>query len=84
MQAQISTLYDAGCEVSPMSALGQKQTSATQKVMSAVTPNSGHLQCTSPCPLSAPIADISHSFDHLVRTRLHCRRDREAEGFGGL
>jgi hypothetical protein len=36
-----------------MSALGQKQTCAVQKVMSAFTPNSGHVRCKEECPLSA-------------------------------
>ena len=36
----------------PMSALGQKQTCAAQKVMPALPPESGHVQRTSRCPLS--------------------------------
>ena len=36
-----------------MSALGQKQTYAVQNGMSALPPESGHVRCTSACPLSA-------------------------------
>jgi len=36
-----------------MSALGQKQTLALQKRRVCFTPKSGHLQCTSACPLWA-------------------------------
>src|SRR4029079_9641539 len=36
-----------------MSALGHKQTFAAQKAMSALPPESAHLQCTSACPLCA-------------------------------
>src|SRR5262249_57558561 len=36
-----------------MSALGQKQTYAVHKLMSALPPASGHLQCSSRCPLWA-------------------------------
>ena len=44
---------EASTFATPMSALGQKQTFAPQKPMSAVTPNSGHVQCNSPCLLCA-------------------------------
>ena len=36
-----------------MSALGQKETFAVQNAMSALPPESGHVQCTSPCLLCA-------------------------------
>jgi hypothetical protein len=36
-----------------MSALGLKRTWRQVHTMSARTPESGHLQCTSPCPLCA-------------------------------
>jgi hypothetical protein len=35
------------------------------------------------CPLSAK-SGRRHSFGHLVRARLQCRRHGEAEGLGGL
>ena len=39
--------------VRSMSALGQKQTFAVQNAHVRFTPKSGHMQCTSRCPLSA-------------------------------
>jgi hypothetical protein len=66
-----------------MSALGQKRTFALQQFMSALPPKADIGAAQIDVRL-VPMADISHSFDHLVRTCLHCRRDREAEGFGGL
>ena len=36
-----------------MSALGQKRTFCDAGAMSALPPNSGHVQCSSACPLSA-------------------------------
>jgi hypothetical protein len=36
------------------------------------TPESGHLQCASLCPLSAPIADIQEYGSHKRKTPGHC------------
>ena len=83
-----------------MSALGQKQTYAVHQPMSALppkrprkrisaqghvcfTPESGHVQCNEGCPLWAK-SGHAHLFDHLVRTRLQCRRHAQAERLGGL
>ena len=43
-----------------MSALGQKRTCAAHKPMSALTPNSGHVQRTSLCPLCANSGHRQH------------------------
>jgi hypothetical protein len=45
-----------------MSALGQKQTFAVQKSMSALPPESGHVQCNSVCPLSANRRHRTHGW----------------------
>ena len=46
-----------------MSALGQKRCSAKGHVR--FTPESGHVQCTSPCPLSANSELMQRSKQHL-------------------
>ena len=50
-----------------MSALGQKQTCAAHKGMSALPPKADNLQGTSPCPLSA---NRGHPSSHIYRRRL--------------
>ena len=52
-----------------MSALGQKQTCAAQKVMSALPPKADMCSATSGCPLSANSGLMRRSntlFDHLI------------------
>src|SRR5262249_19601242 len=44
---------------------------------------SARMQCKTAFPLRTK-SGHSRLFDHLVRTRLHCRRDVNAKGFGGL
>ena len=66
-----------------MSALGQKQTCAAQKVMSALPPKADMCGATRDVRF-VPIADIDGLFDHLVGTRQQRGRHSEAERFGGL
>src|ERR1022692_1557647 len=52
-------------------------------------PDSDHLRHESELTLCAKkriraVQQTTALFDHLVRTRLHCRRHAEAEGLGGL
>ena len=47
------------------------------------TPESGHVQCNSACPLSAN-SGHRRLFDHLVGTLLEEQRNIEAERLGGL
>ena len=55
-------MREFGLSARLMSALGQKQTCAVHKRMSAFTPESGHVQCNSVCPLCA---NSGHP-DHLL------------------
>ena len=66
-----------------MSALGQKQTCAAHKVMSALPPKADMCAATRHVRF-VPKADIGTLFDHLVRTRLHRRRHVKAERLGRL
>jgi hypothetical protein len=66
-----------------MSALGQKQTFAVHQPMSALPPESGHLQCTRPCPLWLK-ADIASLVDHPIGAAEQRRGDGKAEHTGGL
>ena len=50
-----------------MSALGHKRTYAVQNGMSALTPESGHVRCTSLCPLSAKSGHVTLQFDCAER-----------------
>jgi hypothetical protein len=69
-----STLRSGGeWQSGPMSALGQKRTSAPQQVMSALPSKADMCGATRDVRFG-PIADISTLFDHLVGARLHCRR----------
>ena len=52
-----------------MSALGQKRTFAMQTVIRS-TPESGHVRCTSPCPLSANSGHHIRSVAEGLRKRL--------------
>ena len=47
------------------------------------TPESGHLQCNSPCPLCAKSGHET-LFDHLVGDGEDARRDGQAKRLGGL
>jgi hypothetical protein len=67
----------------PMSALGHKQTFAVQNVMSAFTPNSGHLRRTSLCPLCANSGHRPDLLDHLICTQQKLFGDRQTQRFGG-
>jgi hypothetical protein len=48
------------------------------------TPQSGHAQCTSRCPLSANSGHGARSFDHLVGAVEQPARHREAERLSGF
>jgi len=62
-----------------MSALGQKQTFAAQKGVSALPPKADMCSALAYVRL-VPIADIAAPlFDHLVREREQLVRDRQAE-----
>ena len=64
-----------------MSALGQKQTCAAQKVMSALPPKADMCSATSDVRF-VPIADIARSlFDDLIGTGKQCRRHGNADCF---
>jgi hypothetical protein len=66
-----------------MSALGQKQTFAPQKVMSALPPKAD--MCGAARDVRyGPIADMRHSFDHLVGAGNQRRRHGKTERLGGL
>ena len=67
-----------------MSALGQKQTFAVQKNMSALLPKSGHMRCTSPCLLCAKSRHSAISLDHLIGASDECIGDGETEYSRGL
>jgi hypothetical protein len=45
------------------------------------TPESGHVQCTGPCPLWANSGHRVRLFDHLVRSKQHRLRNGETEFF---
>ena len=66
----------------PMSALGQKRTCAAQNGDVRFTPESGHVQRTSPCPLSANSGHRDPLFDHLVGTSEKHRRHGKVERTG--
>ena len=66
-----------------MSALGQKQTFAAQKIMSALPPKADMCAATRNVRF-VPKADIANLFDNLVSTCEHGRRHGEAEGLGRL
>jgi hypothetical protein len=64
----------APCEMVSMSALGQKQTCASQNVMSALPPKAD--MCTALVHVCfGPIADIGGAtlFDHFVGALLHAQ-----------
>src|SRR6476660_7706822 len=67
----------------PMSALGQKQTFAPQKLMSALPPKADMCGATGDVRFG-PKADITNLFDHLVGAILHRLRDGNAERLRGL
>jgi hypothetical protein len=66
-----------------MSALGQKQTYALQKAMSALLPKAD--MCSALAHVCfGPKADIKSLPDHIAGAGKHRRRNCEAECFGGL
>ena len=67
-----------------MSALGQKQTCAAQKVMSALPPKADMCGAPSACPLSANSGHSDISFEYLIGKRDECWRDFEAKSLSGL
>ena len=66
-----------------MSALGQKQTCAVQKVMSALPPIAD--MCGAKANVRfVPIADIAALFDYFISALLKLQRHFEAYCFGSL
>ena len=48
------------------------------------SPESGHVQCISKCPLSANSGHYRHSFDHLIGALLELQGHVEAQRLRGL
>ena len=65
-----------------MSALGQKQTCAAQKVMSALPPKADMRGATRDVRF-VPIADIVSLFDYFIGDGNHARRNGDAKCLGG-
>ena len=55
-----------------------------QKAMSALPPESRHVQCTSPCPLWANSGHNETLFDHFISALLKLQRHFDADRFGSL
>ena len=63
-----------------MSALGQADMCSAQADV-RFTPKSGHVQCTSACPLSANSGHRVNLFDHLIGAKQGRRRNDKAKQF---
>ena len=59
-----------------------RESEIPQKAMSALAPKAD--MCSARGYVRLPKADINSLFDHLIRTRLQCRRHAKAERLGGL